>query len=392
MYPAIGRIATASALTGILLALPPHAAAWSPNQGSLLGSIHDSSYIPPVSYFDPWESVPLSYLLSDVPSEDLPRIISQLSGDAHGSFSSSLILGDIDQSALPLGNLRSSLDDGRAASMWAQFGRGRERISGDGNGPGIRADTNQGVFGGDLPLGDSPWRFGAAVGKGTRTLHNTDREAGADSRSDSYSLYGGRDLKLPGSALRFSAGATYSEHEISSTRRIELPADPKVNRARYTISTQQTFAETAFNLPMGGPGYLEPFFGLNYIQQDSDGFRERGTVTAALVEEQSNRLLVSDFGSRGKQTYTLAGRKLVLKGHLIWRRLHGDLRPEVELRLAGTSPFTVQGVQLPRNSYLVEIKADYSITPQVILDLDYNGAFGDGREGHRLAISAHLKM
>jgi subtilase-type serine protease len=391
MYSAIGRLISAGAATGMLSAIPLHALAWSPNQEAAYNSFYNYSYVPP-SYFDPSQSIPISSLLADVPERLQPMIISQLSGDAHASFSSSLTLGDIDQSNQNLGNLRNSLDTGGGPAMWVSFGRGRERISGDGNGPGVRADTSQGMFGGDLPLGDSPWRLGGAFGKGTRKLNNTDREASAESDSDSYSLYGGRDLKLPGSALRFSAGATYSEHRISSKRHISIPFDPEINRARYTISTQQTFAETAFNLPTGRPGYLEPFFGLNYIQQDSEGFRERGINAAALVQGQSNQLLVSDFGSRGKQEYTVAGRKLVLKGHLVWRRLNGDLRPEVELQLPGTPRFTVQGVQLPRNSYLVEIKADYFLTPLVVLDLDYNGSFGDGREGHRIALNAHLKL
>ncbi|PTU74230.1 autotransporter outer membrane beta-barrel domain-containing protein [Pseudomonas mangrovi] len=393
----MNRLAQRVARTSTMLALGlpaflAHAAPYTANQQAFsdaLGFLSSPSFPsgpPPV-----FDTLLLS-ILSDIPDADLPYIYSQLSADSHGSFTSSLMFSDIGLSSAPLANMRRSMDDdSQQPSLWAQVGAGRQRIDGDGNGAQMRQDQRRSVFGGDLPIAGG-WRLGGALGYGEDKLNSSSRDASAATITDSYSLYGGRDLKLPSSSLRFFGGAAYSRHDLSSSRRVAFPDDPQRNKGSYDLTTQQVFGEVALNLPMGKPGYLEPFFGLLVIEQNSDSFNERGGISAASVDSQSNRLLVSSLGSRGKQKFKVGGRDLLLAGHATWRNLQGDLRPEVDLQLAGTNKFTIQGTEMPRNSLLLEVKADYSLTRNVILDIDYNGAFSSGSNSHFVALNAHWKM
>lgn len=387
------RILRATALVAIALpACLAHAAPYTANQQAFsdaLGSISSPSF--PSGPSPVFDTLLLS-ILSDIPDAELPYIYSQLSADSHGSFTSTLMLSDLGLGSAPLANMRRSMDEGsQQPALWAQVGAGRQRIDSDGNGAQVRQDQRRSVLGGDLPLAEG-WRLGGALGYGEDKLNTSSRDASATTASDSYSLYGGRDLKLTSSALRFFGGAAYSRHDLSSSRRVAFPDEPEHNKGSYDLTTQQVFGEVALNLPMGKPGYLEPFFGLVLIEQDSDSFIERGGISAATVEGQSNRLLVSNLGSRGKQKFSIGGRDLMLAGHVTWRNLQGDLRPEVDLKLAGTNRFTIQGSEMPRNSLLVEVKADYPLTRNVILDIDYNGAFSSGSNSHFVALNAHWKM
>lgn len=347
------------------------------------------------SAFDPdyYSFSLLSSALSDFSDAELPGIYSQLSGDTLGSYTSALMLSDIGLSNATLGNLRQSMDSqSTQPALWAQVGAGRQYIDGDGNAAAVRKDQRRSLIGGDLPM-PGGWRLGGAIGRTEDALDNNARDADANTRSDSYSLYGGHDIALPGYTLRLFGGGAYSTHRIDSERKVGLFEEPERNKGDYDLVTQQTFGEVALKMPLQKPGYIEPFFGLLRIEQRSDAFSERGGgLSAATVDSQHNQLLVSSLGSRARQLFRVADRDLLVNGSLTWRHFDGDLRPEVQLKLADTSRFTVLGTEMPRSSVLLELKADYSLTPNLILDIDYNGVFSDQSRSHNIALNAHWKM
>lgn len=333
---------------------------------------------------------PIYWTMTDLRPELYPEVYSKLSADVHGSFSSALMLNDLGLKDSPLANLRRSMDDqSTAPAIWLRVGGGRQRIDGDGNASSIRHDHRDALFGGDVPM-FAGWRLGGAIGQTDQRLDSDSRDAHADTDSQSYSLYGGRDLKLSAGALRFFTGVAHSRHRLDSRRRITELESGAIGD--YQLSTQQLFGELAFKIPLSEPGYLEPFFGLLMIEQDRDSFSEQGQLVAASLAEQTNRITVSTLGTRGRQRFKVAGRDLMLNGTLTWRHLEGDLRPEEQVRLEGTPSFQVRGTPMPSNSYLLELKADYSITRNLILDLDYNGAFSNSSKAHAISLNAHWKM
>ncbi len=330
--------------------------------------------------------------LLDLGEDEVGERFDRLSGDAHASFASALVFDDLNLMRAPLGNLRRNLNaPERALPYWVQVGGGRQRIEDDGNAGQVIQDHQGMLFGGDWPVfGD--WRLGGAFGYGEERLQVDSREAKADSDSYRYALYGGRDIKLGLGSLKLFGGGGYSQHQIDSRRSVQLIDGPQQLTRDYDLSTAQAFGELAWHVKLGEPAYLEPFVGLLNIEQRSDSFAEQGGAAALSAGSQRNQLLSTTLGMRGQQLFKVAERDLLLNGSFTWRQLNGDLRPELELQLAGGDRFKVFGSELPRNSFLLELNADYSITPNIVLDVDYNGVFSNSSQANNIAFNLRWKM
>lgn len=315
---------------------------------------------------------------------------SQLSGDAHSTMSAALLYSELDAMNAPLGNLRSNLDAPLAAlPMWAQATTGRQRIDGDGNGASATQDFDGVLVGGDLPaFGD--WRVGAAVGYDIAQLRVGSRSAEGDTTSKRFALYGGRGIDLAnGDSLRIFAGAAYSLQQLDSVREVALIDGPERLTRSYEVATTQLFGELAYRFNVGDVAHLEPFAGLMKVDQRVDAFQERGGSAALTGERQHNELFVTTAGVRGRKLATLGGVELDWKGSLTWRHLDGDVRPELGLRLSGGERYTVLGTELPRDSLLLSIDAEYDLYAGVVLKVGANGMASE--RGNAAALVANLR-
>jgi subtilase-type serine protease len=330
--------------------------------------------------------------LLDLGEDEVADTFNKLSGDAHASIASAVMFDDLNLSRAPLGNLRRNLaSPERALPYWVQVGGGRQRIDDDGNAGEIIQDHESLLLGGDWPVyGD--WRLGGAFGYGQEQLDVDSRDAEADSDSYRYALYGGRDVELSRGTLKLFGGGGYSQHQIDSQRDVRLIDGPERLSRQYDVNTAQGFGELAWHLEFDEPAYVEPFVGLLLIDQRSDSFSEKGGAAALSADSQRSELLSTSLGVRGQQLFQLAERDLLLNGSLTWRQINGDLRPELDLQLEGGDKFRVLGTELPRNSFLVELNLDYSITPNIVLDVDYNGVFSDSSEANNIAFNLRWKM
>ncbi|MNG24545.1 hypothetical protein D3C84_1092870 [compost metagenome] len=81
-----------------------------------------------------------------------------------------------------------------------------------------------------------------------------------------------------------------------------------------------------------------------------------------------------------------------MNGALTWRHIDGDLRPERSLRIGDSQPFKVLGTTIPNDSLLVELNLDYALTPNVVLDVDYNGVFSSSSQANNVALNLRWRM
>ncbi len=330
--------------------------------------------------------------LINLDSAAVPDAYSRLSGDAHPSFASALLLDDLNMPWMPLDNLSRNLDaPERALPFWVQLQGGRQKSADDGNAGEVILDHEGLLFGGDWPIFGN-WRLGAAFGYGPQQLGVSSRSARADTASYRSSVYAGNQMPLPGGKLKFSLGATYSEHQLDSRRNLQLVDGAQRLVSDYAVGIAQGFSELSYRMGDDQQAYLEPFARLVSIDQRSEGFRERGGSAALTAASQASQLLSSTLGLRGQQKFKLLERELVLKGALAMRQLQGDLRPEMELRLGQGEPFEVQGTELPRNSLLLDVHADYAIAPGLGLDIRYKGMTGSGSEGNGFSASLRWRL
>jgi autotransporter-associated beta strand protein len=335
---------------------------------------------------------PVYQTLLNQSAAQAPDSFARLSGDAHASFASALLLDDLGLSRMPLGNLRRNLDSPEnALPYWVQVNAGRQRIDGDGNAGQVVQDHQGTLIGGDWPV-FADWRLGGALGYGQEQLEVDQRGAKADADSYRYALYGGRELKLSRGTLKLFGGGAYSRHRLDSRRQVELiDADERL-AGQYDVTSSQAFGELAWHLALSQPAYVEPFVGLLLIDQQADGFAEDGGAAALSADSQRSSLLSSTLGLRGQQLFQLAQRDLLVNGAFTWRHIDGDLRPERSLRIGDSQPFKVLGTEIPNDSLLVELNLDYALTPNVVLDVDYNGVFSSSSQANTVAFNLRWRM
>ncbi|CAL94270.1 autotransporter [Azoarcus olearius] len=314
----------------------------------------------------------------------------QLSGDAHASMSASLVYSDIDVINAPLHNLRANLDSpGAALPMWTQMSSGTQRMNDDGNAGATTQDFDGALIGGDLPaFGD--WRVGAAIGYDIAQVSVGSRQAEGETKTRRFALYSGKSFELAdGNSLRVFGGAAYSLHRLESARDVSLIDGVEHLTRGYDVVTRQLFGELAYRLGLGEKSHVEPFVGLMRVAQRADGFQEEGGSAALAGDSQRNALLISTLGARGQHAVNLGGLDIELKGSVTWRHLEGDVRPELGLRLSGGARFTVMGTELPRDSMLLTLNANYDLMAGVVLNVGVNAMTSDS--GNAAALVANLR-
>lgn len=338
-------------------------------------------------------SNPVYRTIINLSGEQVANMYSQLSGDAHASMSATLVYSDIDVMNAPLQNLRSNLDSPASAlPMWAQASSGSQRMDDDGNAGATTQDFNGALIGGDLPaFGD--WRLGAAVGYDIAQLSVGSRETKGDTRTGRYALYGGRAFELgDDNSLRVFGGAAYSLHRLESTRDVILIDGPERLTRSYEVATTQVFGEVAYRFGLGEDAHVEPFVGLMKVDQRADAFQEEGGSAALAGDSQHNSLLITSFGARGQHLWKPAGLELLLKGSATWRHLDGDVQPELGLRLSGGERYTVLGTELPRDSLMMTLNANYDLAAGVVLNVGVNAMTSDSSNAAALVANLRWKM
>ncbi|HUE91908.1 autotransporter outer membrane beta-barrel domain-containing protein [Pseudomonas sp.] len=330
--------------------------------------------------------------LINLSTSQVPAAYESLSGDAHASFVSALLLDDLGVPWMPLDNLHNNLSSpDQALPFWVQVQTGHQRSSDDGNAGLVILDHDGLLMGTDWPIFGG-WRMGIALGYGDQQLGVSSRDSKAVTDTYRSAAYLGNQLPLPGGKLKFSAGATYSQHQMDGQRSVDLVDGLERLASSYNVGIAQGFSELSFRTLESEQGYFEPFARVVSIDQRSEGFRESGGSAALSAASQVNQLLSSTMGMRGQQKYRLLERELIVNGSLAWRQLQGDLRPEMELSLAEGQTFRVQGTRLPSSSLLLDLHADYVLAPGVGLDVRYKGMSGFGSEGNAFSVSVRWRM
>lgn len=336
---------------------------------------------------------PVYRTILNLSSEQAAYMYSQLSGDAHASVSAALVSSDIDVMNTPLQNLRANLDSPVSVMpMWAQASSGTQRMDDDGNAGATTQDFNGALIGGDLPaIGD--WRMGAAIGYDIAQVSVGSREAKGDTKTQRYALYGGRAFeRSDDNSLRLFGGVAYSLHTLESTRDVSLIDGPERLTRSYDVVTTQVFAELAYRFGLGEETHVEPFAGLMKVDQRTDAFQEKGGSAALAGDKQHNTLFISTVGARSQHRWNVAGLNLLMKGSLTWRHLDGDVQPELGLRLSGGERYTVLGTELPRDSLLLSLNANYDLAAGVMLNVGFNASASESSSAAALVANLRWKM
>ena len=221
------------------------------------------------------------------------------------------------------------------------------------------------------------WRLGIIGGK-TQTRLDSHQ---FDGRLDSW-LVGAYALRQDG-PLALRLGAVYGNHDGSTKRHVAFNRFSDHLKGRYDANTQQVFGQIGYNLDAGHFA-IEPYVQLGYQRYQRDQYTEKGGDAALQFDARAQDHYHSDLGLRLARPFPLdQGMRLTPRLNLGWKHLYGEVRGRSHQRLvsAGTT-YTVEGIELDRDSLLLEAGLDLAVSPRHTLGLNYRGETGqDNRNG-----------
>ncbi|AWM89396.1 autotransporter outer membrane beta-barrel domain-containing protein [Pseudomonas sp. 31-12] len=240
----------------------------------------------------------------------------------------------------------------------------------------LQTSTKGLVLGADWRV-DEEWRIGVMGGKSETRLDS--RELDGD--LDSWHL-GAYALRQSG-PMSLRLGATYSNHDGSTKRRVAFNGFSDRPEGRYDASTQQAFAEVGYNLGRANVS-IEPFASVGYQRYQRDGYTEKGGAAALKVHGQTQNNMYSTLGLRLAKVNTLDnGMQLTPRFSAGWKHTYGDVYSDTRQRLVtGGKNFTVSGAPLDRDSLLVNAGLDLGLSAKQTLGVGLIGEIGTDSRNH----------
>ncbi|MHC8302610.1 autotransporter outer membrane beta-barrel domain-containing protein [Pseudomonas sp. ZS1P83] len=318
------------------------------------------------------------------------RAIEQLAASDHANLAKATLNSDSPISATMLsamGQLDSAGGDKRPGNAprlaTGSEASGRVWLQALGHGGTLDRDNDalkhstQGLVLGADWGGDQAWRIGVLGGKSETRLDSR----GLDANLDSWHL-GAYALRQNG-PLSLRLGATYSNHDGNTKRRVAFNGFSDRPEGRFDANTQQAFAQLAYNLGRADVS-IEPFASLGYQRYQRDGYTEKGGAATLKVHGQTRRNVNSTLGLRLAMLNTLDnGMQLTPRFSAGWKHTYGEVESDTRQRLVtGGRDFTVSGAALDRDSLQVDAGLDFGLSATHSVGVVLSGEVGSDSRNH----------
>lgn len=295
----------------------------------------------------------------------------QLSGEMHAAVSGLLL----DESRLlrdaALARTGAAIAEPGARGFWMEGAGLARSLGSDGNAADVDASTGAFFAGADAAVGDG-WTLGFLGGISVTALDVDDRASSADITSVHLGAYGGGMID----AVQLKFGASFSHHDIDTTRNPAFSGFSDQLKASYGASTVQLFGEASRAFDVGALK-VEPFAGLAYVHLSTDGFGEEGGAAALASDGIGDDATFTTLGARVSRKITIGGSALEARASLGWRHAFADL-PAARLSFAGGDAFTVTGVPIARDALALQAGIDLAVGQASRLGFTYDGQFASG--------------
>ncbi|UYO95202.1 autotransporter outer membrane beta-barrel domain-containing protein [Pollutimonas sp. M17] len=366
-------------------ALDAERATWSGNQRSVMSGLDGN---------------PLDFTVAAMQADQRKDALNQLSGEVHGSTQSALhsaggllistvgnrMRGNVGAGMLagaPMADASGTIPAGampRSAAypLWAEVVGNWNTLDGGDNASKTKSHTAGIYVGGDVAVG-AGWRVGGALGFTDGRIKADDVGSRSDVRSYTATVYGGNSWAAGNGQVNFLAGAGYTRHNIESRRTINVGGSQTL-KADYHANTTQLFTELGYAIPVGQASTIEPYAGLAWSSQRSQGFSESGGSAALRSQGQTDNVTTLTLGLRGKTLVELGGREARLSAGLGWRHASGDVASARTMSFiqGNGAAFTVAGSPIAKNAAVVDLGAEMSVGRNAAMGLGYSGQFGQG--------------
>ncbi|MFC7395573.1 autotransporter outer membrane beta-barrel domain-containing protein, partial [Chelatococcus sp. GCM10030263] len=263
-------------------------------------------------------------------------------------------------------------------TIWGQAFGSWGHTEGDGNAASLTRSTTGFFLGADAPVA-SNLRLGVLGGYSSSSFGINRRLSSAGSDDYHVGIYGGTQW----GALGFRAGASYTWHDLKTSRSVAFPGFADSLTASYDAGTTQVFGDLGYRIDMGeafggtafGRAAFEPFANLAYVHLHTDGFAETGGAAALTGGRKDTSTTFTTLGVRASTAFDLGSVTLTARGSLGWRHAFGDDTPLASLSFSGGSPFSIAGVPIAKDAAVLDLGLDFGIMENATLGLSYGGQF-----------------
>ncbi|TCT44465.1 autotransporter outer membrane beta-barrel domain-containing protein [Martelella mediterranea] len=259
---------------------------------------------------------------------------------------------------------------GYAYGSWSE-------LKGNSNTGKIKSDTGGFIAGFDGALSEN-WRVGALAGYGYTSFDN-DQNASGNANAYTLGAYAGGQWDISDStgwALRSGLAYTWNTPEVDRT--VSFGSFYDQLNGSYDANTFQAFGEVAFQYQPADQMQLEPYANLSYVNLNNSSFNESGASAAALgVHSDTMNTYFSTLGMRASTGFDIGTTKAEAYLDAGWRHAYGDIDPTSTAALTGSSPFTVSGVPVARDTAVIGVGMDFNVNEMTSIGLGYEGQFGD---------------
>jgi len=263
-------------------------------------------------------------------------------------------------------------------AVWGQGYGAWGRTDGNRNAASLTRSTGGFLIGADAAVFET-LRFGLIAGYSHSEFDVKGRFSSGESDNYHLGLYGGGQW----GALGLRAGASYTWHDVETSRTVAFAGFGDRLKGGYDAGTAQVFGELGYRIVLGRVE-LEPFAGLAYVNLHTAGFSETGGPAALTGRGDDTNVGYSTLGLRASTTVAVHGMELSLRGALAWRHAFGDVNPNATLAFAGSSAFTIAGLPIARDAALTEAGLDLAISRNATLSLSYTGQLATDAQDHSI--------
>jgi len=296
----------------------------------------------------------------------VPAALGQLSGDMHASIRSAMI----DDSRIVRDAMLDHISTGaQSASVWGTGFYSHGGIDSDGNAATLDHSLAGFLAGVNMPLGDG-FRAGIGGGYASNRASEPGRMSTASGESGHVIAYAAWNED----ALTLKLGGDFGWGTVDMTR--QVPALSETNRASQNQRTAQVFGEASYLLQTDA-ARIEPYGRLAHVSAHTGDFAERGGVSALSGGATQDDSTYLTLGARISLADVRIGDANILpKLGIGWQHAFNSTAPDQFLTLQNASQdFTVRGVPLASDSAVVQAGIGVLLSPDVALDLEYDGAF-----------------
>jgi subtilase-type serine protease len=271
-------------------------------------------------------------------------------------------------------------------NFWMQGVVRSAEAEGDGNASGFAQSTGGLLLGVDTALSNSIVT-GIFGGIGQTNLELNDLAQEATSGNYTFGAYAGASLDDVG----LKVGASYTAHQIDSTRNVNYQNVNQTLTASYDASTAQIFGEASLKLALTSALNVKPFLRLAYVNHTTEAFAEEGGSAALSSDGYSSGAGIVTIGLSGETKFAAGDGMLVtLDAAVAWQH-STDGAPTSDLALAGDS-FTVAGTSLGGDTAVLNAGLSVDVSDNLVVGAGYTGQFAEQAQSHALRASVGAKF